>query len=428
MASTADPVLAQGEQNGEQNSTARERPDDASDDETGDDAAQPQTHQCVLKPLELLEPAPLTKQNLALFDKMTKKGGDTETDGGKSSRATSTTTVGFAVRAQKNGILDVRDSQPPQNMEDICQRLTQSRDSVSPTPSEYEDYADQARRAKNEATMVVKTSARLLKDYPPGYDTVYNQPFTNIPRGMGFNNGLSAPQPDFAEGVDMSKVLPCFVDELVPAAVLYSDDPHSLTLAHIAGEWKGPGKDLEEARMQAAYDGAALVHGRDQARQVLGHTPAEIVDGSARVMSFTTDGRQLNLFTHYAANNEDQALVYHQYPVGEHNLVETYEGFKEGRRQLRNAQDMARDESLALADALKAQWRAGRAAKMESAEKTESAETTAQQAGGHATSSPLARLTRKRKARLSDQSAQDRDTDEMDDDNTAGRSEKKNRG
>lgn len=214
--------------------------------------------------------------------------------------------------------------------------------------------------------MVAKTSARLLKDYPKGYGQVFNQAFTNLPRDAGFNKGLSAPQPDFVEGMDMEHFFPLPVDERVPGAVLYADDPHSVTLAHVAGEWKGPGKNMEEARLQAAFDGAALVYGRDQAHHVVsegaGDTGSETAAGQALVTTFTADGRHLNLFAHYAAEAENGVLLYHQYPIRSHNLVDSYDGFKEGRKQLRNAQDLAREESHALRDALLAQWRSGQAA------------------------------------------------------------------
>ncbi len=103
----------------------------------------------------------------------------------------------------------------------------------------YNDYVDRVEGAGNEATVVIHTS-ELLKRYPKGYRQAYNRAFTNLPGDVGFNNGLSAPQPDFVEGLEAEEYRPFPADDCVPGAALYRDDPRSITLPHIAGEWKGP--------------------------------------------------------------------------------------------------------------------------------------------------------------------------------------------
>jgi len=49
----------------------------------------------------------------------------------------------------------------------------------------------------------------LLKRYDePGYHKSYNQSFSNFPKNVGFNNDLSAAQPDMVEGLDMPEFEP----------------------------------------------------------------------------------------------------------------------------------------------------------------------------------------------------------------------------
>ena len=192
---------------------------------------------------------------------------DPESTAGSSTKTTtkttSTTTSGFADQAYKNGILDPISSKPPKNLEDIRRRYAQPRRTASPTESAYEDYVYNVGSAVNESTMVVEVSGQLLKKYDGrGYQRAFNQAFTAFPKDVGFNDGLSTPQPDFVEGVEKQEFRPFPVDEYVKGAVLYKDNPHSVTLSHVAGEWKGPGKDMAEARLQSAYDGAALVYAR----------------------------------------------------------------------------------------------------------------------------------------------------------------------
>ncbi|KAH0551459.1 hypothetical protein GP486_007327 [Trichoglossum hirsutum] len=309
-----------------------------------------------------LKRARLTRENLALFNKMAKKKeankasasaslGFTATSSGTKTASTSS---GFAIQAEKNGILDPLGSKPPTNLEDIQKRYARSRGTASPTESAHQDYVYIAGAADNEATMVVEVNPRLLKSYEGrGYRKTFNQQFTGFPKGVGFNNGLSAPQPDFVEGLDMREYDPFPVDQYVSGAVLCNDSRRSLTLPHLAGEWKGRGKDMEEAGLQSSYDGAALVYARNQALSYIGKPDPP---GHAEVTTFTTDGTNLNFFAHYAAPSEDGTLKYHQYPYASVNLKK-YQEFKEGRRGLRNEQDHAREKSYALRDQLKEHWK-----------------------------------------------------------------------
>lgn len=210
------------------------------------------------------EPQPkrarLTRKNLALFDKIGKKKTSDPTDDSSTTRTISTTASGFAIQARKNGILDPIDSKPPKNLQDIRKRIADSRETPSPPESVYKDYAYAVQRTDNEATMVNETIP-LLKKYPrEPYKRTLKQAFTAFPKEVGFNNSLSAPQPDFIEGLEMGEYWPFPVDEYINGAILYKDNPRSVTLPHLAGEWKGPGGDMREATLQSGYDGAALVY------------------------------------------------------------------------------------------------------------------------------------------------------------------------
>ncbi|CAH0022752.1 unnamed protein product [Clonostachys rhizophaga] len=308
-----------------------------------------------------LKRARLTRENLARFTKMgkgTKKislsSPCDSTSESQKTKSTSTTTSGFAIQARRNGILDPSHSKPPANLKDIRERHSISRASVSPTESEYTRYARKVARVPNEATMVFEAGGRLLKGYDDdGYSRTLNQSFTRFP-DVGFNDGLSAPQPDFIEGLEMEEYDPFPVDEQVDGAVLFKDNPSSLTLPHIAGEWKGPNGNMGKAMLQSSYDGAALVYARNQALSYMGRSDPP---GHAEVVTFTTDGTTLNQYAHYAEELEDGITKYHQYRIKSTNLIDSYQEFKDGRRGLRNTQDHARDQSYILRDDLKEYWK-----------------------------------------------------------------------
>ena len=301
-----------------------------------------------------------------------------------SKKTTSTTTPGFAFKAYKNGILEPPGSKPPINIEDIRTQCDQSRGTASPTESIYEDYVDTIRNASNKATMVFEVGWILLKRYPKeGYNRAFNQAFTAFPKDAGFNSGLSTLQPGFIEGLEIVEYRPFPIDEHIKGAVIYDDNPHSITLPHIAGEWKGGGQDMGKARLQSAYNGAALVYARNQALSYLGKSDPP---GHAEVTTFTTDGTTLNLFAHYAVS-ADGILKYHQYPVRSTNLTDSQQALRDGRRGLRNEQDHARKQSYALRDQLKEHWQKHRDALQPHANGT-SGETSADEAGDVAVEKP----------------------------------------
>lgn len=318
----------------------------------------------------VLNPSRLTQNNLRLLDEMTKtikSGGalglgnsrtasSSTTKTTKSDKTKSTTASGFQEQATANGILRPLRSIPCQNAKETLERLDRSRESVSPTESQYELYCEKIDAAGNEAA-VVQRMLPLFQDYDGKYNIDMNRTFSAVPKDLGFNNGLSAPQPDFVQGLTREEFLPVDPSK-IQGAVLFKDDLTSTTLAHFAGEWKSRSGDMVEATLQSGYDGAAMVYGRNQALEYLGD-PDPL--GHSAITTFTSNGESVNLFAHHASSTgEDGAVEYHQHRLTQTNLTESYESFKKGRKQIRNAQDYAQEQSFALRDQLRAQQKSRR--------------------------------------------------------------------
>lgn len=328
----------------------------------GQAPAVPPTRERQIDDEPVAKRARLTRKNLALFDKMGGKGKTSHPTGDSSTKNTSTTMSSFAAQAAKNGILPPVRCKPPANLDEIRKRHARSRGTVSPSRSEHKRYAKKVLRAGAEATIGFWVSKRMLKEHDDDdYVQELNRAFTNVPLDAGYNNGLSAPQPDFVEGLLMTEFRPFPVDDEVPEAPLYEDDPISLTLPHLAGEWKGPGKNLAQARLQAAYDGAAMVYARNQALAYMGKPDPP---GHAAVTTFTTDGTLLRMYAHYAIPSDEDTdkLEYHQYQYASTDVQGSYQEHKDGRKGLRNAQDYAKEQSYALRDQLKEHWKRQRSA------------------------------------------------------------------
>lgn len=260
---------------------------------------------------------------------------------------------GFIVHARMNNIL-TGNSKPPINVEDIRTRLSSSHGAPPPSEAEYAAHVFAVGTARNEATMTVEMSGLFKKHYDKGYSRTFNHAFTAFPKNCGFNNGMSAPQPDFIEGLDDFEFHPFPVDE-VRGAVLYKTES-SIVLPHLAGEYKAGERDLKNARLQSAYDGAALVYARNK---TLAFFQKADPAGHAAVLTFTTNGSQLNIFAHYAMVSEadGQTPEFHQYLVLQKHLTVSWQQYSEGRQGLWNAQDFAKEQSLGLRDQLQQDWK-----------------------------------------------------------------------
>lgn len=281
------------------------------------------------------------------------KSSQSQPKSSKSSRSTiSTTDSSFEDRAFDNGVLNPVNFKPPANLDDLQERFNRARDTLSPSESEYQKFAYKIRTALNEQTILLQTS-QLLKEYDElGYSKSYNQAFSALPKNVGFNNELSAAQPDMVEGLDMPEFDPFPIRKQLGGAAVLSSGSNATTLPHLAGEWKGPGKDMTLAQTQAGYDGASMVYGRNKARSFLGS--ADSTD-HAFVSSFTTDGTTVNSFAHYSTTSQNQTK-YHQYSITSSFPTTSFEDFRKSRRQLRNQQDYAKENSETLRDELIDKW------------------------------------------------------------------------
>jgi len=111
-------------------------------------------------------------------------------------------------------------------------------------------YGNTVGRAANEATLVVETCGELLKMYDDmGYRRAFSQAFTDFPTDVGFNNNLSAPQPDFVEGLEKREYSPFPISEHVKGAVIYQINP---ILWHCR-IWLGSGRVWERIWKKQSY-------------------------------------------------------------------------------------------------------------------------------------------------------------------------------
>lgn len=300
----------------------------------------------------------LTRENLARLAKTTRK----PTQTGPASASTAPDSAVFwspsksavIARVRRNGILRPQDSLPPVNLASILERHMRSRQSATPPESLYLAYVNRVDRAGNMPTMVHEVTRHMMEEYDDdaGYKKAFNRAFTAFPEDVGFNDCLSTPQPGFVEGLEADEFRPVRAIWRIAGAVVYKDDPYSITLPHLAGEWKGPAGNMAGATMQCGYSGAALVYARNEALFSMGKRDPL---GHSEITTFATNGTTINFYAHHFTVR-DGWPEYHQYRYASENVTDTYEGYLDGRRGLRNAQDYAREQSYALKDQLRRHW------------------------------------------------------------------------
>lgn len=236
----------------------------------------------------------------------------TTTPSGRS-KTFSTTDHQFEAVFRKNGGLDPNDSDkhPPVNEKDIQAYLDKSRGSASPTRDDHQDFRTSLFKAGNEREIeslfqgsvykdTNKTHELLKKDYGANID----RQWVAFPKDVGFNNGLSTPKPDRVEGY-AQRSFPKSIEQIGGAATLVNDSPAFVGLPHVATEFKAHGKSMLEAEVQAGYDGAHMVYGRNKALELIGEKDPR---RHASPITVASDGHSWTAYAHYAHENEDKKM------------------------------------------------------------------------------------------------------------------------
>lgn len=265
-----------------------------------------------------LSSAPLTRKNLRLLETMAKSKASSNAGTSAASTANtakteksrlSTTDTGFEDELRKNNVPDVGETQLSSlpDQDEIEAELRASRASGSPTLSFYQAFNKTISKADNEATTVNILNRFVLKDTSADlgmikeeYDAKWDKQWTDYPKDIGFNNGLSAPKPDYIEGYSRS-VFPPNIKKIGGSATLVKANSHFIALPHFALEAKASGKSMHLAEVQAQYDGAAMVYGRNKALEYM-----EQADPPQKpaVASMIADGRNWDAFLHYEHKDE----------------------------------------------------------------------------------------------------------------------------
>lgn len=239
---------------------------------------------------------------------MTSKAEDTA-ESEDSKKPLSATDPGFRQALRKNRVLDQMGDQftdlPDQD--EIEARLNAPRGSPSPTVSFYKLFAAIADPDDNEASIINVLDCYVLQRpslddnlIKEQYRAKVKRQWTDYPKDVGFNNGLSAPKPTYVEGYASSEFPPNMV-EIGSTTTLLRDGHRFPVLPHFVMEARAPGEDMNQAETRAQYDGAAMAFCRNEVLEYLQKPdPPE----TAKVGSVVADGRSYDISLHYAQKDE----------------------------------------------------------------------------------------------------------------------------
>jgi len=275
-----------------------------------------------------------------------------------SSKPVSTSSRSFRQQLRLNNVLEAEYSLVPANLHQIQEFLNGSRRSTSPAEEDYLDYESDVINAVNEMTLQVAAWTAVCKRMRASdahgkrleYSSVCDLPFNKIPKDVGFNHGISPPQPDLALGFrwyDFNfSPKPFQIAGIIP-----HDDRNTIALPHLFGEYKKPGGAYQEAAAQAAYDGAYGTWARSQVLKVIGDDENQRM---AHVFSFASDGMTMRFFAHF--RDVSDQIRYHQHEIFPATpLIQTAESHRLMYRRMRNMQELAFQNADSLRQRI-AQW------------------------------------------------------------------------
>ncbi|MCJ1250671.1 hypothetical protein MMC30_007899 [Trapelia coarctata] len=318
-----------------------------------------------------LKRAPLTERNLKTHSRsIMPRPRKTPSTGSTTTTSTTTTTdKAFGFQLKKNGIIYGRiKTKTPNDITVVKESLHRARGSQSPVEKDYEHYVEQVEYCENEFTMQTKVWPLLAKDpcrtKTQGYADDYNFAWTEVESHL--TSGLTDAKPDISEGYRKDQY-PLDVCEALGGAL--APTQYNGAMPTFCVEWKGPDGTIPSAEKQCAYDGALMVDAAFDAHRYMKKDTAEFVD-KTQALTVALNGEIVHIYGNHVVA-KGSSFEYHQYPLHTHLPGESFEAFKETYKQVRNAQDWARERATRTKDDLYTYSNTKRAAPITLAEPTD---------------------------------------------------------
>ena len=333
--------------------------------------------------------APLSEKNLRIHSRSMPRSRKTPTIPSITSRATSSTSTTtdkrFGKQLTKNGVVygQLR-AQEAVDAAEIRGFLNRARESNSPDEQDYKEYIAEVEHGENEITLQSNVWPLLAKrpgrTCAPGYAANYNFQWTEVDNHLTI--GLSSAKPDISESY-RDYQYPNGADEALGGALCPTQ--HSGAMPTFCVEWKGPDNSMLSAEKQCAYDGALMADAALEAHLYMQKDQGEF-NNKTQALTIALNGESVRLYgCHIIQTKEIEqripeplkkpktmpfqtkwrndvtpsipqlaSLQYHHFELNRYLPGKSPAALKETCRQIRNAQDWARQRATRTKDELNA--------------------------------------------------------------------------
>jgi len=227
----------------------------------------------------------------------------------------------------------------PYNIDEMNDRLAQSRASLSPSSFSREAFLN-FKRKNNEAgseAQVMSTVFPIIRGNAP-IPSGENRLFNNL---APLNSDLAAAKPDYYNGTRPTEIDPRVRKDLKPY-IVPSKREHAPLLPNFFTEVKGQDGNAAVLRRQSTHDAAYGARGMLE-KQSYGQD-SRTYDGNAYTIASTYSDGQLKMYAMHPSESvqPEGRPNYHMTQIRAFALTDSVESCRDGLRAFRNGQDLAK--------------------------------------------------------------------------------------
>ena len=243
---------------------------------------------------------------------------------------------------------DGRSPPRPNNENEILNRLSQPRPSLSPSQFSNKEFR----------TFKQTNSRALNEDAVMGDAFPVIQGITCVPsaKNVAFGNlepltdgNFVGAKPDFYDGARAAQIAPRIREEL-GSYIIPATQGQAPVLPNFFTEVKGPDGSGAVAKRQACYNGAVGARGVHELRSFGAEDSDTLYDDTAYTLTSTYHNGNLKVYTTHPtpSTNPEVSSEYHMTHLGGWDLTGSPEQFRQGAGAFRNARDWAEAQRNSL--------------------------------------------------------------------------------
>ncbi|KAK3669527.1 hypothetical protein LTR78_010581 [Recurvomyces mirabilis] len=241
----------------------------------------------------------------------------------------------------------------PQNMEDLCRRLSQPRPSLSPSQfseGAFEDFQDQNRAASSEQNVMMNVFPTIRGNTGTKFYNEGNMLFSNL---VGFAPGITDAKPDGYDGARPAEI-DLAVRRTLNGYIVPSTSEHLPAAPNHLTEVKGPSGRADVLRRQATYAGAIGGRAMWELQNYGSETPIYDRNAYTLVPTYHSEGGLLRVYATHPRQSATGQTEYHMTQLRSYAMTDSSDTFRQGAAAFRNSRDISkeqRDRFIAAANA-----------------------------------------------------------------------------